>query len=124
MLKKILGDKKLLADIILVGVLLIVSLSVFLIFSLTKEEGSTVVVSVDGEKVAEYPLSVDSTYSLNAGTNILVVENGCAYISKATCPGYQDCVEAGKIRFVGEKIVCLPNKVIVEIVGEGEGIDI
>ena len=123
MLKKILGDKKLLADIILVGVLLIVSLSVFLIFSLTKEEGTTVVVSVDGEKVAEYPLSVDSTYSLNAGTNILVVENGKAYVSYASCPDGL-CMHQGSISMVGEQIVCLPNKIMIEIIGEGEGLDI
>ena len=124
MLKKLLENKKLLSDIILVGVLLIVSLSVFLVMFLNREEGSTVVVSVNGVTVAEYPLSMDATYYLNNGTNVLVIKDGYAYISEATCPGYQDCVESGKIRFVGEKIVCLPNKVIVEIVGEGEGLDI
>ena len=124
MLKKLLENKKLLSDIILVGVLLIVSLSVFLVMFLNREEGSTVVVSVNGVTVAEYPLSMDATYYLNNGTNVLVIKDGYAYISEATCPGYQDCVESGKIRFVGEKIVCLPNKVIVEIVGEGGGLDI
>ncbi len=124
MLKKILENKKLLSDIILVGVLLIVSLSVFLIFFIGRVEGSTVVVSVDGKQVAEYSLSVDATYYLNDGSNVLVIEDGYAYISEATCPGYQDCVEKGKIRYVGERIDCLPNKVAVEIVGEGEGLDI
>lgn len=120
MLKKILENKKLLYDLILIAVLLVVSLSVLLFMFLTKEEGATAVVSIDGRKVAEYPLSIDGTYYLNDGTNVLVIENGYAYMREATCPGYQDCVEAGKKSFVGEKIVCLPNKVIVEIVGEGE----
>ena len=122
MLKKILENKKMLSDIILVAVLLVISLSVFLVFYLNRTEGSTVVVSVDGKKVSEYSLEIDGVYYLNDGTNVLVIESGAAYMREANCPGYQDCVETGKIRFVGERIVCLPNKVIVEIVGEGEEI--
>ena len=116
-IKKILEDKKRRSDLILVSVLLIIGLSVFLIFYLNRTEGSTVVVSVDGKKVAEYPLSVDGTYYLNNGTNVLVIEDGYAYISEANCPGFQDCVEEGKKHFVGETITCLPNKLIVEITG-------
>ena len=123
MLKKILSNKKLLADIILVGVLLVVSLSVFLIITLTKEEGSTAVVSVDGRVVAEYSLSRDGEYSLNGGTNTLVIKNGKAYITYASCPDGL-CINQGKISMTGERIVCLPNKVMVEIVGEGDGLDI
>ena len=123
-LKKILEDKKRRSDLILVGVLLFLGLSVFLFYYVNRTEGSTVVVSIDGKKVAEYPLSVNGTYYLNNGTNVLVIEDGYAYISEANCPGYQDCVEEGKKRFVGETITCLPNKVIIEIVGEGEGFDI
>lgn len=120
MLKKILENKKLLSDIILVGVLLLVSLSVFLIWYLNGTDGSTAVVSVDGDVVAEYSLAIDGVYYLNGGTNVLVIEDGAAYIREANCPGYQDCVETGRISRVGETIVCLPNKLVVEIVGEGD----
>ena len=123
MLKKILEDKKLMSDIILITVLLVVSLSVFLVFFLTREEGTTVQVYVKEKLVAEYSLSIDATYYLNNGSNVLVIEDGSAYIKEATCPGYQDCVEAGRIQYVGQKIICLPNEVRIEIIGEGEGID-
>lgn len=123
-LKKILENKKLRSDLILVGVLLVISLSALLFYFVNRTEGSTVLVSVDGKRVAEYPLSVNCTYYINNGTNVLVIEDGYAYISEANCPGYQDCVEEGKKCFVGEQIVCLPNKVTIEIVGEGEGFDI
>lgn len=125
MLKKILENKKLRSDIILVAALLIISLSVLLFMFLTREEGDVAEVSVNGVKVAEYPLSVDGVFYLNGGTNVLVIENGEAYIREATCPdkySKNGCVNTGKISYVGQKIVCLPNKVIVEIVGEGEGI--
>lgn len=121
---KIFENKKTRSDIILIAVLLVVGLSVLLAFYLGRTEGSVAVVSIDGVKVAEYPLSVDGVYYLNGGTNVLVIESGKAYIREANCPGYQDCVERGKISFVGESIICLPNKLEVKIVGEGDGIDI
>lgn len=123
MLKKILENKKLLSDIILIGVLLIVSLSVFLVITMTKREGDIAVVTVDGQVVAEYPLSVDGKYLLNGGTNSLVIENGEAYVEYASCPDGL-CINQGRISMIGERIVCLPNKLMIEIVGEGEGIDI
>ena len=120
MIKRILSDKKLLTDIILIGVLLAVGISGLIIWSLTSVGGNTVVVSVGGRTVAEYPLEIDGIYFLNGGTNILVIEDGYAYIREANCPGYQDCVERGRISMVGESIVCLPNELVVEITGEGE----
>ena len=123
MLKKILGNKKLLADSILVASLLLVALSVFLIITLTRKDGAFAVVSVDGDKVAEYSLAIDGEYLLNGGTNILVIENGRAYMKDADCPD-RLCVHQGKKSHSGERIVCLPNRVMVEIVGDGkEGVD-
>lgn len=119
MLKKILGNKKLLADIILVGVLLIISLSVFLIVTLTKEEGAVAVVTVDGREVGRYSLFVDGEYSLNGGTNTLVIKEGKAFVTYASCPDGL-CKHQGKISATGERIVCLPNKVMIEIVGAEE----
>lgn len=119
-IKKLFENKKLVSDIILVAVALIIGLSVLLIFYLNRTEGAMAVVSVDGDKIAEYPLAIDGVYYLNDGTNVLVIEDGKAYMREATCPGYQDCVERGKISFIGETIVCKPNKLVVEIVGEGD----
>ena len=112
-------DRKNFADIILVLSLLLVSLSVFLIIALTRDDGAFAVVSVDGREVAEYPLSRDGEYSLNGGTNILVIEGGRAYMKSATCPDGL-CIHQGKKHRSGERIVCLPNRVMVEIVANGE----
>ena len=119
MLRKILGDKKLIADIILIASVLLVGLSVFLIVTLTKEVGNSVRVSVDGRVVGEYSLSVDGEYSLNGGTNILVIKGGKAYMKYASCPDGL-CINQGEAYKIGQKIVCLPNRVMVEVIGEGE----
>lgn len=108
--------RKFLYDIILVLALLLVGISVFFIVELSRSEGVLVRVSINGETAAEYSLSDDGEYSLNGGTNILVISDGEAYISEASCPDGL-CVNQGRVSRSGERIVCLPNRVIVEIVG-------
>ena len=64
MLEKFFGNKKLLADMILIGTLLVLALSAFIITELLRSDGAFVRVSVDGEVVAEYSLSENAEYSL------------------------------------------------------------
>ena len=110
-------------DIILIASILAVAIALFLIVELTKEEGAGVTVKVDGVKVAEYSLSADGTYPLNGGTNILVIENGKAYLSDANCPD-KLCVHQGKISMTGETITCLPNKLTVTVFGTEQSVDL
>ena len=119
MLEKILGNKKLVADIILITSVLLVCLSVFIIVTLTREQGATARVSVDGVTVAEYPLSYDGEYSLNDGSNVIVISDGAVYMKHADCPDGL-CVNQGKKSHAGARIVCRPNRVMIEIVGAGE----
>ena len=59
MLKKILGDRRLIADVILIASLLVMSLSVFLTFFINRVEGNAVQVTVDNKVVGIYSLSID-----------------------------------------------------------------
>ena len=110
-------------DIILIASILIVAIAFFLIVELTKEEGAGVTVKVDGVKVAEYSLSKNGTYPLNGGTNILVIEDGRAYLIDANCPD-KLCVHQGKISRTGEVITCLPNQLTVTVFGAEESVDL
>ena len=116
--------KKYRLDIIVIAALLIFSLSVLLIINLTRKDGATVTVTIDGVTVAEYSLAKDGVYSLNGGTNILTIENETARMSESSCPDHI-CENKGKIKYVGQTIVCLPNKLTVTVTGEAEddGID-
>ena len=115
------NKKKRKHDIILGLILLSVALILFVIdlTNVSSDTGSKkVVVSVDGKKIAEYPLKIDATYELSGshlGTNTLVIKSGKAYISEASCPDKQ-CMKQGKIERAGEMLVCLPNRVVVKIV--------
>lgn len=110
------AKKKYRLDIIIVAAILLVSLSLLLIVTLSKEEGSTVVVEIDGTTVATYPLDKNAEYSLNGGSNVLVIADGVAYMNYSNCPDHT-CEKTGKIRYVGQTIICLPNKIAVTVKG-------
>ena len=74
------------------------------------------VVKIDGNDVATYPLNKNATYTLNGGTNILTIKDGFAYLSDANCPDHL-CVKQGKISKTGQVITCLPNKLTVSVYG-------
>lgn len=116
MLEKFFGNKKRIADIALVASILLIALFVFVILELTKTSGQLLRVTVDGEVVGEYSLMDDGEYLLNGGTNILVIENGEAYVKWADCPK-QICVNTGRISHTGQRITCLANRIVVEVIG-------
>lgn len=115
--------KKLPLEYILIAAALIIAAVVWLGFRLNRDDGVYAVVSIDGVETARYPLSVDGTYPLNGGTNLLVIENGFAYMQGADCPD-KLCVNQGKVRYTGQCIVCLPNRVTVTVSGADDGVDL
>ena len=104
-------------DIIVVASLLLLSLLALLFITLTRKEGAAVEITVNGDVVAPYSLFKNGEYELNGGTNTLVIENGVAYMDYSSCPDHV-CERKGKIRYAGQTIVCLPNKLTVTIIGE------
>ena len=114
------AKKKYRLDIIIVAAILLVSVALLLVMTLTKEEGSLVVVEINGATVATYLLDENGEYSLNGGTNVLVIEDGKAYLNYSNCPDHI-CENTGKIQYVGQTIICLPNKIAITIKGEAEG---
>ena len=107
-------------DVLIVAALLLVSLALLLVMTLTREEGASIVVEIDGQTVATYSLYQNGEYALNGGTNVLVIENGQAYLNYSNCPDHT-CEKTGKIQYVGQTIVCLPNRLTVTIKGEASG---
>jgi len=109
-------------NFIIIAVVSVVAVILLAATSMSGRGGDYVRVSVDGVTVATYPLNVDNTYVLegfDGGTNTLVIENGQAYMSDATCPDSL-CVKTGHIHMAGQSIICLPNRVVVEVVKSSE----
>ncbi len=122
-MKPLTADKKLLADLCVILAMLLLAGVLFLALRLGREEGGVAVVRVDGRETERHALSVDGVFPLNGGSNVLVVENGEAWLSEANCPDLL-CVKMGKIRYAGQTITCLPNRLTVTVEGgESNGVD-
>lgn len=110
-------------DLILIAALLTLGGGLALFLHVTKQNGGTLRVQVDGCTELELPLGEDARILLGEGgefTNLLVIENGAARIVEASCPD-QICVNHGAIRYAGESIVCLPHKLVVSVEGGAPG---
>lgn len=104
-------------DIILIIAFLLLAIFTFGYMQSIKEEGDTVIVKLDGEIHMEIPLSEDKSYTVELSEgkyNTLMIKDGYVEMLEASCPD-QICVNHRKIQKSGETIVCLPNKLIIEI---------
>ena len=112
--------RKLKNDIILAVIVVAVAATGLLLLNVFKTEGSFAVVKIDGKETARYPLSVNTEVVIETGDNgknTLVIENNKAFMKDANCPD-KICEGHSKISYKGETIVCLPHKVVIEIVAE------
>ena len=82
------------------------------------EEKGEVVISVKGKEIGRYLLYQDQEIEIPAdyGTSILDIKDGNAKMRHAGCPD-QVCVLHPSIHYHGDMIICLPNQIIVEVVG-------
>ena len=106
------GDVIFMISAFLFGVILLIMMRSFM------HKGKRIKVSIDGKVVLVASLEEDKEYSFdgyNGGFNTVVVKNNKAYIKEADCPD-RLCVKQGKISKTGETIICLPHRLIVEVI--------
>lgn len=99
-------------DFIVIGAICLVAAALACVFMCVKSAGTTLVVKQNNKVIAEYPLDEDRKVKLSGNT--FVIKSGKVYMSSADCKN-QICVKTGVIEKRGECIVCLPNRVILEI---------
>lgn len=123
-------NQKLRNDIILAVVIIFIATAGLLLFVFNREQGSTVSVKIDGTQIASYPLGENREIPIKTGDNdehinVLVIKDGKASISEADCPD-KICVETRAVSYVGETVVCLPHKLVIEITNQNAdgGIDV
>lgn len=121
------------ADIILTIALIVMGLamSFFLTFGNVGGADGTnsaaetqLAVTVDGKPYGTWPMSKNRQITVRqAGhSNIFEIKDGQARMLRSDCRG-QDCIGEGAISRTGETIVCLPNRVVLEITGGEEAFD-
>lgn len=114
------------ADKIIFAVTLFVSVFAIL-FSNVFFSGKTakhIVIEVDGKIYGKYDLPEEknsNTLEINTkyGYNKVVMENNGVYVTESSCPKKEEILQ-GKIQKPGEMLVCLPNRLLIKIMGESE----
>lgn len=109
------------ADIVLFIILVAAGLGLSAWSASAGGAGQKAVVTVDGRLYGTYSLSQNQTIEIKQNNHInkITIKDGAVQMSYSDCHN-QVCVNDGKVSQTNESIVCLPNKVMVEIVG-GEG---
>lgn len=122
------GKKTWKYDIIVIAVLLSLTLAAYIAVRLAqdaKTPGGVAVVTVDGTERGRYALNEERREQItlaDGAYNVLMISEGRADITDASCPD-KICVRHRAVDKSGQSIVCLPNKVVVEIKG-GEKADV
>ena len=110
------------ADIVLLIIILVVGIPLS-VLSLTEGIGGDKVrISLDGEIYGVYPLCEDREIDVteDGHTNHITIKDGQVSMSYSTCRN-QVCVNTGAISETKDAIVCLPNRVVVEIISSDSG---
>lgn len=99
-------------SVVIISSLIIIALASIFLKNIFSDKGTKAVITKSGETVCVMKLSKDAEHSL--GTNTVKIKDGKAYMSYAECPD-KICFSHKPINKKGETIVCLPNRIIVEI---------
>ena len=92
-----------------------------IIFLNRSENSDAVVIRIDGEEKARISLTGDKDgkyfFQSRFGLNVIEVDDGSVRVVEASCPDKLD-IKQGAISKVGEKLICLPNHFVAEILSE------
>lgn len=105
--------------ILIAAVLLIAGIGLVAFYKAGIQGNGYVTVKIGGETEGRYSLSENQTVDIQQ-TNTLVIKDGKADMVDAVCPD-KVCVYQKAISKKHESIICLPNKVIVEVTEGQEG---
>lgn len=109
-------------DFILIIALIVLSVGGLITYRLvttpSDDSKTEIVITKHGEEFGRYSINSDQTIEIPAdvGTNVLVIKDKKAKMERAGCPD-QICVKHSAISYNHDMIVCLPNEIIVEVVG-------
>ena len=104
-------------DRVIVTALLGLCLALFAVIG-GRPPGQVIQVMRDGETIYKAPLSDERTVGLPGplGVTRLEIHNGQARILSSPCPA-KVCISMGAISHRGEIIACVPNHLLVTVVG-------
>jgi hypothetical protein len=108
-------------DKILVVLILVIGIGGLFAINWFKQPGERVVIEVNGQEVQRLDLDRSQEIVVKGpiGETRIKIDRGAVQVLASDC-SEKICVLTGKIRHAGEMIVCVPNKVVVKVVGKIE----
>lgn len=109
-------------DKLLIAIVLILSISGIYMSKtfIDNSDSKYIYIEVEGKKYKEivFDEALNMTLDIKTryGFNKLVIESGTVRVTEASCKDKLD-VKQGEISKIGDMIVCLPNKLLIEIRG-------
>ena len=105
-------------DKVLIISLLVISIISILVLNLNKKQGKLAYVYHDNKLLKKVDLNINKTYTFDGdkGKVIVTVKNKKIKVDKETSE-YHLCSKMGYISRPHETIICLPNKIVIEIGG-------
>ena len=100
-------------DFFVIGVVLLLAVSLGAVAFLDVKPAERLCIFVEGELYGEYSLLENQEIRIG-NTNVCEIVNGKVRMTQADCPD-QICVHTAEISRDGMTIVCLPNRVVLEI---------
>lgn len=135
------------ADIWLISAVLVIALLILLVFRLNRTQGSYAKVSGDSMVIMQIPLvqseakyylmtesiQHEPLYSIEELSaeewlniqrpseyyNVILCQDGEVRMIESNCPD-QICVHHSAVSATGENIICLPHKIVIEIISDEE----
>lgn len=104
-------------DMELIGIVLLIAFLCWFIPYIRGQftyEKAQLRITVDGEEYGIYSLEEDQVIHIGV-TNVCVIKDGSVTMTEADCPDHL-CMKQKKISKKGGTIVCLPNRVVLEII--------
>lgn len=114
--------------VLLVIILAFSCLSYIMFFAINEKQTSlTAQISVNGKTVSKIPLSSSTPCRLinvsgPLGTSLAEVRPGAIRMKSSPCPDHC-CMETGWIDQPGAVIVCVPNRIVIEIIPDKNSVD-
>ena len=89
-------------------------------FTMGGEAASRAQITSDGRLIRTVDLAIDQEFTVETedGYNIVTVKDGKIAVTEASCPDHY-CMARGFCNS-GAQIVCLPNRLVIEFLGEAE----
>jgi hypothetical protein len=107
-------------DKFLIVALLALSLGSIAVVGRLVEKGSVALVEVDGKEICRLDLAIEGHRVVQGplGGTVVQVRDGRIRVTESACP-HKLCVRMGWAKRAGDLIVCVPNRVVVRVEGEG-----